>query len=88
MDNIKKLERKAFGVALGLTWGATCFIMALLDMYFSVGSSFVRLVGEIYPGYDSTIEGAIIGLVFGFFDFFIFGYILAHIYNVFSASES
>ena len=79
-----KLSPLAFGLALGVTWGASVLLMGLLAYYFMFGTAFVTAVGTLYVGYDSSIAGSIIGAIIGFVDAFIGGAVLAGLYNLFS----
>jgi len=78
-----KLNVKAFGLSLGILWGASLIIMALVAMYSAnnYGAGFVSAVGTLYIGYKITIPGAIIGGIWGFIDAGIGGAILAWLYN-------
>ena len=69
------------GFALGLTWGLSTFALALTAHWFHFGNEIVHLIGTVYIGYKATVVGSLIGLAYGFVDFFIFGVILAFIYN-------
>lgn len=56
------------------------FLMALLAMI-GYGKQIVSVIGSVYIGYDASIVGAILGLVYGFVDGLIGLYIFAILYN-------
>ena len=76
MVNPKKL-----GLAGGILWGGCMFILTFLNLFLGYGSMWSALMVDIYPGYEITILGAFIGLIYGFFDAFIGLYILGWLYN-------
>ena len=78
-----KLSLLALGLAFGVLWGVTVFIMGLIAYFFTYGKPFVAAVGSLYIGYEPTLLGAFFGGLIGFIDAFIFGFILAWLYNMF-----
>ena len=77
-----KLDVKAFGLALGILWGASVLIMGIIAMGApDYCGNFVAAMGTKYIGYKATILGSIIGGVWGFIDAGIGGLILAWLYN-------
>jgi hypothetical protein len=79
-----KLSPLAFGLSLGVIWGASVLVMGLLAFYLSYGTAFVNAMGVLYIGYESSIIGSLIGGLFGFIDAFVGGLLIAWLYNVFS----
>lgn len=79
-----RLSPLAFGLSLGVVWGASVVIMGLLAHYFAYGTAFVTAVGVVYAGYEPSIMGSLIGGLFGFIDALVGGVIIAWLYNVFS----
>ena len=72
------------GLALGIMWGLSLLILAFISyntIYY--GHPFIQAVDSIYIGYAPTIDGAFIGFGWGFVASFIFGWLLARIYNLF-----
>jgi len=78
---IVKLNIKAFGLSLGIIWGAGILIMAITAMLFGYGDLFVKAIGSVYIGYKATILGSIIGAIWGFIDAGIGGVVIACLYN-------
>jgi hypothetical protein len=79
-----RLSPSAFGLSLGVVWGASVLIMGLLAHYFAYGTGFVTAVGVVYIGYEPSIMGSLIGALFGFIDALVGGALIAWLYNVFS----
>lgn len=74
------LNAKAFGLACGILWGVSVFIMTVW-VILKGGGNTLGLLDQFYIGYSISWLGAIIGLVYGFVDGFIGGYIFAWLYN-------
>ncbi len=79
-----KLDVKAMGLSLGITWGICVLSMGLADMTSGWGGTFVRALGTFYIGYKPTIIGSIIGGIWGFIDMGIGGIVIAWLYNKFA----
>jgi len=78
---MQKLDAKAFGLACGILWSASLFIMGIVNIFSSYGEGFVESIGNIYIGYAPTAGGCILGAIWGFIDAFIGGAVLAWLYN-------
>ena len=76
-----KLDVKAFGLTLGIVWGAGVFLMGLVAMFFDWGNLFIVLISSLYIGYKATLLGSIIGGIWGFVDAGIGGVVVAWLYN-------
>lgn len=79
-----KLSPSGLGLALGVLWGLTLFVMGLVAYYFSYGRPFVEIISAIYLGYEPSIKGSFIGGISGFVGAFIIGFLVAWLYNLFS----
>ena len=80
-----KLDRKAFGMACGILWGATVFLVTLAVVLRGGTGELTGKLARFYIGYQPTkITGAILGLIYGFIHAFVFGWIFAALYNKFS----
>lgn len=80
-----KLNAISLGLAGGVLWGVSIFIMTLLNMWFQYGSLWIQLFSDIYPFYQATPWGSLLGLVWGFVDGFVGCFLLAWLYNSFSS---
>jgi len=77
-----KLDVRAFGLSVGIIWGASLIIFGFLAMLApNYCSDFVRAIGSKYIGYSASFPGSIIGGIWGFIDAGIGGLILAWLYN-------
>ena len=81
---MKKLHVTAFALACGLTWGIFVFMVALVAMFWGLGSAWVNLIGDLYLGTAATWGGAFIGLIWAFVDGFIGALIFVLLYNYFA----
>ena len=70
------LHSVAFGMAMGVLWAFSMFLMGMLAMFGNWGVPFVELFSSFYIGYSATFMGSIIGAVWGFADGFIGGFLL------------
>ena len=81
-----KLERRAFGLALGTVCGLGLFL-ATLFLVAKGGASVGRhlqLLAQYFPGYRVTPAGSVLGLVYGFTAGFCAGWTFAIIRNTIS----
>lgn len=76
-----KLCAGKFGFAFGLIWGLGIFLLGIAGTYCAFGLPFIHLWGSIYHGYTATLLGSVYGGLWGFVDFFIFGWLVALVYN-------
>ncbi len=78
---MRKLDAKALGLALGITWGACTFLMGIAAMQFNYGTGLVNAFSSLYIGYKATFLGSVIGGIWAFFDAGIGGILIAWLYN-------
>jgi len=74
-----KLNRLAFALAAGIFWGGGIFFATLWVM--ALGKPEVLSILAFYPGYEVSLSGAFIGLLWGLLDGFFGGFIFAALYN-------
>lgn len=79
-----KLDVKALGLALGITWGVCALLLGLSAVICGYGVGLVRALGTLYIGYKPTVIGSFIGGIWGFVDAGIGGVLIAWIYNKFT----
>lgn len=70
-------DPQRFGLAKGILCGIILFVLAMSGK----GGQFVALIAGIFPGYNATLMGAIIGFIYGLIAAGICGYIFASLYN-------
>lgn len=75
------LNPKRLGVAGGLLWGGSLFILTLLAVYSGYAAHWLSLFTSIYPGYSVSLTGSLVGFLYGFLDAFVDLFLLAWIYN-------
>ena len=75
------LHKRAFGVATGLAAGLAIFGVTMLEMLRTKDRSPLSLLSEYYAGYTVSLEGAFIGLLWGFATGFIMGWFVAFCRN-------
>ncbi len=80
-----KLNVKAFALTCGLLWGFGLLMLTWWIILLDGPTGQTTLIGKIYRGYNLSISGGLIGLVWGFFDGLITGFIFAWIYNLLTA---
>lgn len=81
-----KLNARALGFSVGLIWGAAILLITLASLWTAraYGKYFLYTIASIYPGYDITTGGALLGVCYGFADGFVFGWLAAKLYNFFA----
>ncbi len=82
-----KLSPVGLGLALGIFWGVSILLVGLAATYYVVGHDFVISMGTVFPGYTHSVQGSLIGAGIAFLDSFIFGFIIACLYNLFSCCK-
>jgi len=83
-----KLNPVRFGVALGLIWGLGWLLVSWMGWCFGFAVPLIRIWGSAYIGMAPTFWGGIVGGVWGFVDFFVFGLLVAWVYNIGGSKES
>jgi hypothetical protein len=81
---MRKLNIKAFGLAVGLVWSLGMFLLGIMSALFNLGTKWMEMISSAYIGYNATFLGSIIGAVWGFVDAGIAGLIVAWLYNKFT----
>lgn len=78
-----KLDRVAFGSALGVLCGAGLALLtaAVLARDGSPVEAYVALLGQYFPGYELSARGALLALYYGALLGFITGWVLAGVRN-------
>ncbi len=76
-----RLNPMRLGLAGGIVWGVSLLILTLLSVWTGYSTEFLNLINSIYPGYQISVVGGMIGLGYGFLDGFVGLYIFAWLYN-------
>lgn len=80
------LNAKNFGLAAGILWGVSMFVLTIVCLLTGFGNAWLQLIQSFYVGYSVSWVGSIIGFVYGFLDGFIGCYLFAWIYNKLNAA--
>jgi len=72
----------ALATAGGILWGLSALVLGLIAQNGGYGSELVEFLGQFYLGYETTVGGAFIGLVWAFIDAFIGLAIFGWLYNL------
>ena len=75
------LDAKRFAYSGGILWGAVMFVMTLLSVNNGYGTQWLTMMADMYPGYDISMQGSFIGLVYGFIDGFVLVGLFCWIHN-------
>jgi hypothetical protein len=78
-----KLDRTAFGTAVGALLGLLIFAATALVIATGGGGGGIdlQLLAQYYPGYTVTFPGAFLGLFYGFLSGFLLGWFIAALRN-------
>ena len=82
-----KLNLKAAALAGGLIWGLGLFFMTWWIIAFEGQTGEQTIIGLVYRGYNISAMGSLIGLVWGFTDGLIGGFVFAWLYNKFASKS-
>ena len=83
-----KLNLKAAALAGGLIWGMGLFVLTWWIIAFEGQTGEQTIIGMVYRGYNISAMGSIIGLIWGFVDGLIGGFLFAWLYNCFASKTS
>ena len=76
-----RLNPLRLGLAGGIVWGTSLWLMTVLSVLTGYATEFLNLITSIYPGYRISAVGGVIGLGYGLLDGFVGLYIFAWLYN-------
>jgi hypothetical protein len=65
----------------GIMMSFSMAMLAILAMATGLGSAWVRLLGTVFLGYDTSFVGMLLGLLWGFIKGFACGYAFVWLYN-------
>lgn len=75
------LHKRAFGMAVGVTAGVSLFAVTVYAILRQSPPDALYLVANYFPGYTVSWVGALIGLAWATFAFFVAGWFSAFIRN-------
>lgn len=82
-----KLNVKAVALSAGIIWGLGLFFLTWWIIAFEGQTGEQTFIGMLYRGYNISAMGSLIGLVWGFADGLIGGFIFAWLYNRFASNS-
>ncbi|MCH8028024.1 MAG: bacteriophage holin [candidate division Zixibacteria bacterium] len=83
-----KLNVKAVALSSGIIWGLGLFFLTWWIIAFEGQTGEQTIIGLVYRGFEISAVGSLIGLVWGFLDGLIGGFIFAWLYNKFATQSS
>jgi hypothetical protein len=83
-----KLNAKSLALTSGILLGLAVFLGTIWLLIIGSSGKTISLLSAFYFGYQFSIGGAFVGLVWGFVDGAIGGLIFAFVYNFFLPKES
>ena len=75
----------SLGLAVGIAWALGVFLLGLAAGLLDWGVPVVAVMSSVYIGSSPSFVGSITGAVWGFFDGFIGGVVIAWLYNRFAS---
>ncbi|MFQ6017717.1 MAG: bacteriophage holin [Kiloniellaceae bacterium] len=82
MREYSRLDVLSFALAFGIAMAALVFLVGIVTWITGFWGGAVDITAKVYIGYAPTLLGSIIGGLWGFVEGFIFGALLAWLYNV------
>ncbi len=82
-----RLNAKAMAISAGILWGASVFLATAWILITGSGGETMSKLDVFYIGYSVSWGGAFIGLVYGFIDGLIGGFLIVLLYNAFLPKE-
>ena len=84
-----KLSATSLGLACGILFGVVLFAITLLNYYVSPPGQYGHLVllGKFFPGYFPSPARSLLGLIYGLVTGYIFGGLLAWLYNLMAGKK-
>jgi hypothetical protein len=76
-----KWDTKRFAITGGIVWAVALFLTTLVSIWTGLFTNFLNVIASLYPGYNISYGGSVIGLLYGFLDVFIGVYIFAWVYK-------
>jgi hypothetical protein len=83
-----QLNPLAAGLSMSVLWGLCMLLCTVSSLKWGYGQEFLELMMDVYPGYEMSAKGAVIGMLYGLADGFIGGFLVAWLYNVFARKFS
>ena len=82
------LNIRAFAIAFATWWGVGIFLLTWWVILLHGATGDPTWLGVVYPGFNISPLGSVIGLIWGFVDGLVSGAIFAWLYNTIAARHS
>ena len=82
-----RLNAKAMAISFGILWGAAFFLATVWLVITGSAGETLGKMSAFYIGYTVSWGGAFLGLIYGFIDGLIAGFLLVLLYNKFLPKE-
>ena len=76
-----KLNALKLALASAIVSALSMALLPIYGIYFGKGLRAVSILGGVFPGYAVSLEGAGLGLVYGFISCFVYMGVFAWVYN-------
>lgn len=76
------LHKRAFGMAVGLTFGSLVFLVTVVAILRPGYPELVPLMSQYFYGYSVSWIGAVVGFAWAWFAFFVAGWFTAFLRNL------
>ena len=77
----------SLGLAVGVTWALAIAVLTIIAAFTGLGASLAIVLQGLYVGYQPNLVGLFVGIIWGFATGFIFGVMIAWLYNRFLLSR-
>ncbi len=64
-NSTSRLSIIGLGLALGITWAISIFLLGIVAWLFGWGINLVHIIASLYVGYAPTFLGTIYGTIWG-----------------------
>lgn len=78
-----QLNPLAAALSVGILWALCMLICTFLAVQWQYAVPFMEMMTNVYPGYELSAKGAVIGMIYGFLDGFLGTYLVVWLYNFF-----
>lgn len=82
-----RLDVLSFGAAVGITAAVFIFLLGVAASLTGWGTPVAAALSTLFIGFGPSLGGAVAGAVWGFFDGFVAGVLIAWLYNRFLAKR-
>jgi hypothetical protein len=81
VEHKNSIDPLKFGLSFGIVLSLFMTVFSLSVLYLGLGQPIMRIISSLYVGYSLSFTGILIGSFWSFLEGFLFGNLLAIIYN-------